>query len=101
MAGVSSGADFVVLDPTQPARVVDRGVRRIAEGIVRDAKSRTPIGPTGDLFRGWQSSPINPGVWLVVNDVRYARYVEFGTRKMDPQPMLGPALMKARSRVGA
>jgi hypothetical protein len=35
-------------------------------------------------------------VRLVVNDVPYARYVEYGTVNMAAEPMLGPAVARAR-----
>jgi HK97 gp10 family phage protein len=96
-----TSVSYRVLDPKAPKRVSDPIAKKIAEAIAADAASRSPVGETGNLRRGWKATPEAEAQWIVSNAVRYAKFVEFGTRKMQPQPMLGPALMAARSRVGS
>lgn len=60
-------------------------VQQVATGIHSATVARTPIGPTGDLARGWDMTPgggeLTPtGAYAeIFNNVEYAPYVEFGT----------------------
>ena len=96
MASVS--VEYRVLDPTAPKRAADKRTFLIAQSVMSDARSRTPL-KTGRLRAGWAVAKVADAEYIVSNPVRYAKYVEFGTRKMQPQPMLGPALIRARTYV--
>lgn len=65
------------------------------------AKYRCPVD-TGNLRRSIAAQPPtmqgDTAVALVGTNVEYAAYVEFGTRKMNAQPFMGPALEAARAR---
>ena len=89
-------AVFRVTDPGAPRRVVDRDIGDIADRVCQDAASRTPV-ETGRLKAGWRvERGMYDAVRLVVNDVPYARFVEYGTVNMAAEPMLGPAVARAR-----
>jgi HK97 gp10 family phage protein len=64
-----------------------------------EALRRCPVGEGGpDRAHLWQTVRTETGRWtleLVAGDatrgVKHARFVEFGTSKMHPQPYMGPA----------
>jgi hypothetical protein len=87
---------FRVTDRTAPDRAVDPNVRETASTLSADAASRTPVR-TGRLRRGWRVARDRDGVWVVGNDVEYARFVEYGTRRNRPAAMMGQALARARA----
>jgi HK97 gp10 family phage protein len=95
MAAVTT---YRILDRDAPRRAVDRPVGRIASAVTRSAQGRTPIR-TGRLRAAWRTIRDDNARYHVINDVPYARFVEFGTRNTPAQPMLGPAVLQARSRV--
>lgn len=89
-------ARFTVTDPSAPRRACSGMIRQVAENVAADARSRTPV-ESGDLKAGWKVEPGRAeGVWLVLNDVPYARFVEYGTRNDPAHPMLGPAAARYR-----
>lgn len=53
----------------------------------------------GTLRDSIQASAVEDLKVTVSTDVRYAKYVEFGTRYMDAQPFMAPALINARRRM--
>ena len=97
MAGMSG--TFRVVDPTAPRRVIDGSIRGVAEELMSAALSRTPR-KTGRLAAGWSVSKARVASYRVANFVRYAPYVEYGTRNTPAHPMLGPALATMRARYG-
>jgi hypothetical protein len=90
-------ARFTVLDAEQPKRLVDPGVRQIANDLSATAASATP-SETGQLRAGWHVERRGTSAYIVINTVPYGRYVEHGTRYVSARPMLGPAVFAARSR---
>lgn len=91
---------YRVIDRTAPRKAADPGIGDIADAICQQAAATTPHGDTGDLARGWHViEGRETAVRLVVNDVPYARYVEYGTVNMAAEPMLGPAVAAARAGV--
>ena len=90
--------EFKTTDKGAARRLLSPQVRKRAERVRADAQSRTPKGPTGNLAKGWKlEQGRDPASWFVVNDVPYAIYVEFGTRRRPARPMLGPAAATARA----
>ena len=88
---------FKVTDPGAPRRVVDRGIGDIADRVCDDVRQRTPV-LTGELAAGWKvDHGEREGERTVTNEVPYARYVEFGTKNMQAEPMIGPVLAEARA----
>jgi hypothetical protein len=92
-----------------PRRVIDPGIERIANDMVRTLKGRTPRGtsprdPRGPMAEGWRvdTGTVRPGwgVRLVVNDVPYSAQVEYGTRRMPARPVLGQTLAEYANRWG-
>ena len=90
-------ATFVVTDPGAPRRVADRGVGEIADRVCEDVRARTPV-ETGTLQASWRVDETGrDGERTVTTDVEYARFVEYGTRNMAAEPMLGPVLAESRA----
>lgn len=61
------------------------------------AKSISPVGPTGDLKRGWEIEGSGDGRSAgmsvsIRNNTRQAFFQEHGTSFHPPQPSAGPAL---------
>jgi len=89
-------ATFTVTNPGAAYEAADPGIGRIAEQLCADAQARTPVR-TGRLAAGWRvAEGDRKGSRLVVNDVPYAHFVEYGTRDMAAEPMIGPAVARAR-----
>jgi hypothetical protein len=95
-----AGVRYTVLHPEAPRLVADPNVGEITHQLRDEVASRTPV-ETGTLQAGWQVKHGEAvGVYLLFNDVDYARYVEYGTSKMAAEPMLGPVLAEARGSWG-
>jgi hypothetical protein len=87
---------FTVTDPRAPRQAVSPDIRSIAERLAAQASANTPR-LTGRLAAGYHVQPgQEPGTSVVVNDVPYARFVEYGTRDMAAEAPLGRALAAAR-----
>jgi hypothetical protein len=97
VADVSGGSVFRVTDPGAPRRVVDPAIGDITDKLAEDVRARTPV-QTGRLQEGWtvERGPAE-ATRLLVNPVPYARYVEYGTKNMRAEPMLGAAIAEART----
>ena len=94
---MSGKSVFKVVDPGEPRRVADRPIGDIAERICDRARARTPV-ITGRLRAGWRvEHGREQAVRIIVNDVPYARFVEYGTKNMPAEPMLGPVVAEART----
>jgi hypothetical protein len=87
---------FRVTDRTAPRRAADPGIAREAEAIRAETARNTPRR-TGRLASGWRVTRGRvTGVYVVENDVPYARFVEYGTRRRPATPALGVALARRR-----
>lgn len=91
---------------TNPAGVFaacEAAVMEASLFIEEGAKVRCPVD-TGNLRRSIKvDGPMVSGSGVsatVGTNVHYAAFVELGTRKMQAQPYLGPALEQARSVYG-
>jgi HK97 gp10 family phage protein len=84
-----------VEDKSAPRRACRDGLRSIAGSIRDDARAGTPVR-SGRLRNGWRVGRGADGDPTVVNDVEYARFVEYGTRHMPPAAMLGRATANYR-----
>ncbi|BBI32040.1 HK97 gp10 family phage protein [Cohnella abietis] len=62
-------------------------IKELAARLLAKVISRTPVGPTGDLRRGWTIGDIvksgNTYQVEIINAVDYALYVEYGHRTPD------------------
>ena len=66
-------------------------VAKTAHDIEADAKSLAPVD-TGALRNSISTTISNGGLSAEIGPtVHYAPYLEFGTRRMPPQPYMGPA----------
>jgi hypothetical protein len=89
-------AVFTVKDRGAIRQAAWPGVGQVASRVESAARSGTPVR-TGRLRAGWRVERGRiPGVWLVVNDVPYARWVEYGTGRRRPAAMLGRAAARFR-----
>lgn len=93
-------SSYRIVNYAAPKKAVDPMTERIANEVMRAARARTPVGKTGALIGGWKVQKLRTAGYRVINDVFYARFLEHGTRKMRPKPMLGPAVLAARQRYG-
>lgn len=91
-----AAAEFTVTDPAAPGRAIDPGLGEFADDLRADAADGTPV-LTGRLRAGWRVVKAGDGERVVVNDVYYAPFVEFGTRRTRPAAMMGRALARART----
>ena len=74
---------------TRKAQLV---VTKTAHDIEADAKSFAPVGDTGMLRNSISTTISNGGLSAEIGPtVDYAPYLEYGTRRMPPQPYMGPA----------
>ena len=72
-------------------RKAQRVVAKTAHDIEADAKSLAPVD-TGMLRNSIGTTISNGGLSAEIGPtVHYAPYLEFGTRRMRPQPFMGPA----------
>lgn len=90
---------FTIEDRDAPRRACRDGLRDIAGGIRDEARAGTPVR-SGRLRNGWRVSRGGDGDPMVVNDVEYARFVEYGTRHRPPVAMLGRATANYRQGSG-
>ena len=77
----------------------------------RSEPGETPAVQTGTLRRSIQVdfgesflgpyANVGPGTVAGGDALKYAKFLEFGTRKMAPRPYMVPALYRNRLRVGA
>lgn len=74
---------------------VERVVMKAALDVEAGAKQRVPVR-TGHLKNSLQTTQTGKHSAVVGTAVRYAPYVEFGTRKQSPKPYLGPAAEHVR-----
>lgn len=88
---------FIVTDPKAPVRVAGPYIQQKAQQIARLAASRTPVR-TGRLRAGWKTEKTAEASVQVSNDVSYAVFVEYGTRRQPPVAMLGEAIALAAHR---
>jgi len=62
-------------------------VKWLAAKLLGKVTARTPVGPTGDLRRGWTIGQVNQSgsnyEVEIINAVDYAFYVEYGHRTVD------------------
>lgn len=98
MAVVTS-ASYRVVDHAAPSRAADPLIAGVARQVLGEAVGRTP-SRTGRLRAGWAMTKQRDAHYLIGNPVRYARFVEHGTRYMSARPMIGPAVLAARGRYG-
>jgi hypothetical protein len=94
MAGSST---FRVTNPDAPLAAVDPNIAAIAEELSGTAAADSPR-LTGTLAAGYRRVRLGVARYAVVNDVRYWRFVEFGTSTHQAQPAFGRALAAARAR---
>lgn len=88
---MAGGAEFTVLDPGAPRREAAPLVRQRAGRVADQARGNTPV-LTGQMAGGWTvEAGHTEGAFVITNAVRYARFVEYGTRKMPAKAPLGRA----------
>lgn len=96
------GMSFEIYAPGAPRVVLDKTIQEIAEGMQRDIINATPRR-TGRLAAGWKLSRhprYKRASFYVTNDVPYARFVEYGTRRRPAAAMSGRVLATYRRRYG-
>ncbi len=91
---------FTVTNPEALLEAVDEPVARIADELASTARTLTPRR-TGTLAAGWTVRRGGSGRRDVVNQVRYAPFVEYGTRRTAPVAMMGRARAQIEGRYGA
>jgi hypothetical protein len=97
MAGQLS--TYQVLNRQAPKQAADGIVRGIADQLKSVMMAQSPHGRTGQYAAGWRLERIKPGIYRVFNEVRYGKYVEYGTRFVPARPVFGRNITLIRSRV--
>jgi hypothetical protein len=90
---------YRVTNPEAPHMVTDPDVAAVAEQVARLATERSPR-VTGTLAAGYRVMKLGPSRYEVVNDVPYARFVEYGTHDRPAEPAFGQAIAVARHAAG-
>lgn len=78
---------------------VERLIEVLTLDIERGATANTVRVDTGTMRRGWFHKRLGRLLWRVGNSVFYAPFHEYGTSRLSPSPMLGPAVEAARRRL--
>jgi hypothetical protein len=94
---VNDEAVFTVTNAPTLLDAVDAIVNTVTEALKTDAANNTPV-VTGRLQAGWTITRPKAGERLLENPVSYGRYVEYGTRDMRAEAMLGRALSIIRAK---
>jgi HK97 gp10 family phage protein len=85
------------LDSAALTRAVDRWLPLAVKSVEGQAKLLAPVD-IGNL-KASINGRVNRDTGIVGTDVNYAEYQEYGTRKMDAQPYMRPALDEMRGPV--
>src|SRR5262245_13351139 len=94
-----ASARFTVTDPRAPRNAVAPDIRGMTRHLAADAAAATSRR-TGRMAAGYRVVPgDDPATSIVVTDVPYARFVEYGTRTMRAEAPLGRAVAAARGRM--
>lgn len=93
-----AGTTYRVTDRLAPRKAADAGITAITEDMARQAAAITPHGATGELAQGWRvEHGRHYAVSLLINDVPYVKFVEYGTKNMPAEPMAGPVIAAHRA----
>jgi HK97 gp10 family phage protein len=76
--------------------LVESMLARVGEAIALDARRLAPKD-TGNLADSISVDVHGADKVTITDTAEYARYVELGTRYMEPEPYLRPALYRKRS----
>lgn len=74
--------------------IAQHAAEELSEQVVQEAKNLSRVDK-GDMQKGWTRQKIGAGKrggYRIYNTVPYTVFNEYGTHKMSPQPMLGPAM---------
>lgn len=88
-------ASYRVSNPEAPKRVADPHIAERAHRVMSIAVSESPR-ETGELADGYRVERLGDSHYAVVNDVPYARFVEYGTTDMRAEPAFGRAIAEVR-----
>ena len=77
-------------------KCIEAGMKVLAQRGVDVAKKNTPVGETGDLRRAWKVKEATGLKAVLINNVKYAEYVEYGHRQQVGRyvPKLGKRLKR-------
>lgn len=93
-AALNINTDVVqaIIQGPKTGRIYKRG------GVFHQASApgQAPASDTGALVASIQTNKVGDGVYEVSSRMKYAEYLEFGTRKMAPRPAWVPAVEKER-----
>lgn len=92
--GPKSGVVYDSIFRVINGRVVPVGPRagnNLSPTHQSSAKGQSPASDTGALARSISYRMESSMVAVVVAGVQYANWLEYGTRRMDPRPFMGPA----------
>lgn len=76
----------------------DGVMEEFCETVTDSARLRAPVD-TGKLKRSIRYVREREGQYTISADAPHAAYVEYGTRKMRPQPFMGPAVAAHQQRL--
>jgi hypothetical protein len=94
-----AASTYQVLNRKAPKQAADGIVRGIAEQIRGAVAAQSPRGRTGRYAGAWRVERIKPGIYRVLNDTPYGRYIEYGTRYVHARPVFGRVVSTYRARV--
>jgi hypothetical protein len=90
---------YQVLNRQAPKQAADGIVAGIANQVRDAVASQSPRGRTGSYASGWRVEKLKAGVYRVINEVPYGRFIEYGTRYVPARPVFGRTIANVRARV--
>lgn len=81
--------------------IASQAASELSAEVVRLAKEKSRVD-SGKMQAGWNRSKIGAGRkggYRIYNTVPYTVFNEFGTSRMEAQPMLGPAMVEVEPEI--
>lgn len=75
----------------------NKDFEHMLDKIVEKARNNCPVGKTGDLMKAIRWEKIGVGQYIIICDVLYAKYIEYGTRYFPVGEITSPRGYKSSS----
>jgi hypothetical protein len=75
----------------------NKDFEHMLDKIVEKARNNCPVGLTGDLMKAIRWEKIGKGQYVIICDIPYARWIEYGTRYFPVGKVTSPRGYKSSS----